>query len=104
MIEITFTVEDIDYSDRLDSQLPLVFETLSKNGDLNPALKLACKTPEATTKIVKGVLKAMNKNQKEKLAVTIVNSQKERLMRKLNNLAADYGIVGKVTSCTVTKR
>ena len=104
MIEITFIVEDIDYSDRLDSQLPLVFETLSKNGDLNPALKLACKTPETTTKIVKGVLKAMNKNQKEKLAVTIVNSQKERLMRKLNNLASDYGIVGKVTSCTVTKK
>ena len=81
-----------------------MFETLSKNGDLNPALKLACKTPETTTKIVKGVLKAMNKNQKEKLAVTIVNSQKEKLMRKLNDLAESYGIVGKVTSCTVTKR
>ena len=104
MVEITFTVEDIDYSDRLDSQLPLVFETLSKNGDLNPALKLACKSPEATTKVVKGILKTMNQDQKEKLAVKIASSQKERLMRKLNQLAANYGIIGKVTSCTITKK
>ena len=31
MVEVTFLIEDIDYSDRLDSQLPLVFETLSKS-------------------------------------------------------------------------
>ena len=47
MVEVTFLIDDIDYSDRLDSQLPLVFETMSKNGDLNPVLKAACKSPEA---------------------------------------------------------
>ena len=100
MVEVTFLIEDIDYSDRLDSQLPLVFETLSKSGDLNPILKAACKSPETTAKVVKGVLKAMPKGQKEKLACKLLSSQREKLMRKMNQLAADYGIVATLRDCT----
>ena len=99
MVEVTFLIDDIDYSERLDSQLPLVFETMSKNGDLNPVLKAACKSPEATTKIVKGLLKAMTKSQKEKLACKLLTSQREKLMRKMNSLAADYGIVATLKDC-----
>ncbi len=99
MVEVTFLIDDIDYSERLDSQLPLVFETMAKNGDLNPVLKAACKSPEATTKVVKGLLKAMNKNQKEKLACKLLSSQREKLMRKMNQLAEDYGIVATLKDC-----
>ena len=99
MVEVTFLIDDIDYSERLDSQLPLVFETMSKNGDLNPVLKAACKTPEATTKVVKGLLKAMTKSQKEKLACKLVMAQKEKLMRKMNSLAENYGIIATLKDC-----
>ena len=100
MIEVTFRVENIDYSDRFDSQLPLVFEAMKENGDLNPVMKLACTSPESTAKVIKGVLKTMTKGQKERLAVRICNSQRARLMRKVNSLAERYGIVGTVTDCT----
>ena len=92
MVEVTFLIDDIDYSDRLDSQL-------SKNGDLNPVLKAACKSPEATAKVVKTLLKAMTKSQKEKLACKLLSSQREKLMRKMNQLAADYGIVATLKDC-----
>ena len=104
MVEVTFLIDDIDYSDRLDSQLPMVFETMSKNGDLNPVLKMACNSPEATTRVVKGVLKAMTNNQKEKLACKLVSAQRERLMRKLNSLAENYGIIAKVVDCKAVQK
>ena len=104
MVEVTFLIDDIDYSDRLDSQLPLVFETMSKNGDISGPLKLACNSPEATTKIVKGLLKVMSRDQKEKLCCKLVNSNREKLMRKANEFAARYGVEGKVIGCTATKR
>ncbi len=100
MVEVTFLIDDIDYSDRLDSQLPLVFETLSKNGDLNPILKAACKSPETTAKVVKGLLKTMTKGQKEKLACKLLMSQKQKLMNKMNKLAEDYGIVATLKDAT----
>ena len=104
MVEVTFQIKDIDYSDRLDSQLPLVFEALKSSGSLNPVMKMACTSPEATAKVVKGVLKAMSKDQKEKLAVKIVNSQRDRLMRKMNQLAENYGIVATMTDCVAVKK
>ena len=54
MIEVTFRIESLDYTDKLDSQLPLVLEALSQSGNINPVLKLACNTPEASSRIVKG--------------------------------------------------
>ena len=42
MIEVTFRIESLDYTDKLDSQLPLVLEALSQSGNINPVLKLAC--------------------------------------------------------------
>ena len=56
MIEVTFRIESLDYTDKLDSQLPLVLEALSQSGNINPVLKLACNTPEASSRIVKGIL------------------------------------------------
>ena len=57
MIEVTFRIESLDYTDKLDSQLPLVLEALSQSGNINPVLKLACNTPEASSRIVKGILR-----------------------------------------------
>ena len=65
MIEVTFRIESLDYTDKLDSQLPLVLEALSQSGNINPVLKLACNTPEASSRIVKGILRTMSQDQTE---------------------------------------
>ena len=83
MIEVTFRIESLDYTDKLDSQLPLVLEALSQSGNINPVLKLACNTPEASSRIVKGILRTMSQDQKQRLATKIVNANREKLMQKL---------------------
>ena len=77
---------------------------MSESGDISGPLKLACNSPEATTKIVKGILKVMSRDQKEKLFCKILNTNRDKLMRKANEFAARYGVVGKVVGCTATKR
>lgn len=104
MIELTLLVEDLEYTELLDKQMPVIFKTMSESGDISGPLKLACNSPEATTKIVKGILKVMSRDQKEKLFCKILNSNRDKLMRKANEFAARYGVVGKVVGCTATKR
>ena len=104
MIEVTFRVESLDYTDKLDSQLPLVLEALSQSGSINPVLKLACNTPEASSRIVKGILRTMSQDQKQRLATKIVNANREKLMRKLNEYASGKGIDVHICDCAATFR
>ena len=46
----------------------------------------------------------MTKSQKEKLACKLLSSQREKLMRKMNQLAADYGIVATLKDCKAVQR
>ena len=93
MIEVTFRIESLDYTDKLDSQLPLVLEALSQSGNINPVLKLACNTPEASSRIVKGILRTMSQDQKQRLATKIVNEY-----------AAGKGIDVHICDCAATFR
>ena len=104
MIEVTFRNESLDYTDKLDSQLPLVLEALSQSGNINPVPKLACNTPEASSRIVKGILRTMSQDQKQRLATKIVNANREKLMRKLNEYAAGKGIDVHICVCAATFR
>ena len=74
------------------------------NGNLNPVLKLACNTPEASSRIVKGILRTMSQDQKQRLATKIVNANREKLMRKLNEYAAGKGIDVHICDCAATFR
>ena len=85
MIEVTFRIESLDYTDKLDSQLP-------------------CNTPEASSRIVKGILRTMSQDQKQRLATKIVNANREKLMRKLNEYAAGKGIDVHICDCAATFR
>ena len=100
MIEVTFRIESLDYTDKLDSQLPLVLEALSQSGNINPVLKLACNTPEASARIVKGILRTMSQDQKQRLATKIVNANRE----KLNDFAAGKGVDVHICDCAATFR
>ena len=104
MIEVTFRIESLDYTDKLDSQLPLVLEALSQSGNINPVLKLACNTPEASSRIVKGILRTMSQDQKQRLATKIVNANREKLMQKLNDFAAGKGVDVHICDCAATFR
>lgn len=104
MIEVTFRIESLDYTDKLDSQLPLVLEALSQSGSINPVLKLACNTPEASSRIVKGILRTMSQDQKQRLATKIVNANREKLMCKLNEYASGKGIDVHICDCAATFR
>ena len=104
MIEVTFRIESLDYTDKLDSQLPLVLEALSQSGNINPVLKLACNTPEASSRIVKGILRTMSQDQKQRLATKIVNANREKLMRKLNEYASGKGSDVHICDCAATFR
>lgn len=104
MIEVTFRIESLDYTDKLDSQLPLVLEALSQSGSINPVLKLACNTPEASSRIVKGILRTMSQDQKQRLATKIVNANREKLMRMLNEYASGKGIDVHICDCAATFR
>lgn len=104
MIEVTFRIESLDYTDKLDSQLPLVLEALSQSGSINPVLKLACNTPEASSRIVKGILRTMSQDQKQRLATKIVNANREKLMQKLNEYASGKGIDVHICDCAATFR
>ena len=100
MIEVTFRIESLDYTDKLDSQLPLVLEALSQSGNINPVLKLACNTPEASSRIVKGILRTMSQDQKQRLATKIVNANRQ----KLNDFAAGKGVDVHICDCAATFR
>ena len=104
MIEVAFRIESLDYTDKLDSQLPLVLEALRQSGNINPVLKLACNTPAASSRIVKGILRTKSQDQKQRLATKIVNANREKLTRKRNEYAAGKGIDVHICDCAATFR
>ena len=69
-----------------------------------PEITLACNTPEASSRIVKGILRTMSQDQKQRLATKIVNANREKLMRKLNEYAAGKGIDVHICDCAATFR
>ncbi len=104
MIEVTFRIESLDYTDKLDSQLPARARGAEPERQYQPRAQLACNTPEASSRIVKGILRTMSQDQKQRLATKIVNANREKLMRKLNEYAAGKGIDVHICDCAATFR
>jgi len=97
MIEVTLRIDEFDYSSIIDEFLPEMLESLSASGDLNPLVKMACKSPEASSKIISGILAAMPNTSKEQLLVKLVNSHNAKITSILNRTAAENGIKLNVT-------
>ena len=102
MIEVTFRIESLDYTDKLDSRLPLLFEALSQSDSIHPVLKFACSMPEASAYIVKAIVRIMSQDQKQRLVTKIVNANREKLMSKLNDFAAGKGVDVHICDCAAT--
>ena len=81
MIELTMQVSDFDYTETLDNFLPDLIR------------KAVGASPELSKKIVKGVLAAMSQKQKEALTVKFLNTNAEKLVSQVNDVAAKNGIV-----------
>ena len=94
MIELTMQVSDFDYTETLDNFLPDLIRILSEGEDVNPLIRKAVgASPELSQKIVKGVLAAMSQKQKEALTVKFLNTNAEKLISQVNEVAAKNGIV-----------
>ena len=94
MIELTMQVSDFDYTETLDNFLPDLIRILSEGEDVNPLIRKAVgASPELSKKIVKGVLAAMSQKQKEALTVKFLNTNAEKLVSQVNEVAAKNGIV-----------
>ena len=94
MIELTMQVSDFDYTETLDNFLPDLIRILSEGEDVNPLIRKAVgSSPELSKKIVKGVLAAMSQKQKEALTVKFLNTNAEKLVSQVNEVAAKNGIV-----------
>ena len=67
---------------------------LSEGDDVNPLIRKAVgASPELSKKIVKGILAAMSQKQKESLTVKFLNTNAEKLVSQVNEVAAKNGIV-----------
>ena len=58
----------------------------------------------ARARIVKGILRTMSQDQKQRLATKIVNANREKLMQKLNDFAAGKGVDVHICDCAATYR
>ena len=94
MIELTMQVSDFDYTETLDNFLPDLIRILSEGDEVNPLIRNAVgASPELSKKIVKGILAAMSQKQKEALTVKFLNTNAEKLVSQVNEVAAKNGIV-----------
>ena len=94
MIELTMQVSDFDYTETLDNFLPDLIRILSEGDDVNPLIRNAVRaSPEPSKQIATGTLAAMSQKQKEALTVKFLNTNAEKLVSQVNEVAAKNGIV-----------
>lgn len=92
MIELTLRVSECDLAPVVDKFLPELMETLQSSGEMNPLLRLACKSPEASAKIVGGIISAMPKRSQEQLLVKLLNSNEHIITEKLTEFARNENL------------
>ena len=92
MIELRVRISDCDISGAVEEFLPELMEGLQSSGDLNPILKMACKSPKASAKIVGGIISAMPQRSQEQVLVRLLNSNKALLVDNLLGFAREHSI------------
>lgn len=92
MIEVKILLDDIDYSSIAESMIPVVKEKLAENDNFIGGL-IGKHVPEsALNGAVNGFLKFLSQKQKDELALSMIKKYKEKIVKMLQNAAADKGI------------
>lgn len=88
MIELTITLDHIDYNDLARLLLPMLEDKLSGEG-LAGRLLL---DPARTQALVKELLNRMSQKQKDELLVKYVNQNSSKAIGKLEDIAEKNGV------------
>jgi len=93
MITLTVNISEFDYSEKFDQFIPDLLNRIKESGDsTNPLMKIACAAPGLSTKLLKTAIDAMSQKQKDALASRLINSNEDKIISSLTDLADRYGI------------
>lgn len=100
MIKLELELTDLNYDAMLETLLPRMTEQLRNSG--NPVGMLLSNGMGAG--MAKKILSTMSQQQKDQLIVDMLNANKGKLITKAENLAAQNGIQGRVSSLKVSAK
>lgn len=100
MIKLELELTDLNYDAMLETLLPRMTEQLRNSG--NPVGMLLSNGMGAG--MAKKILSTMSQQQKDQLIVDMLNANKGKLITKAEDLAAQNGIQGRVSSLKVSAK
>lgn len=100
MIKLELELTDLNYDAMLETLLPRMTEQLRNSG--NPVGMLLSNGMGAG--MAKKILSTMSQQQKDQLIVDMLNANKGKLITKAEELAAQNGIQGRVSSLKVSAK
>lgn len=100
MIKLELELTDLNYDAMLETLLPRMTEQLRNSG--NPVGMLLSNGMGAG--MAKKILSSMSQQQKDQLIVDMLNANKGKLITKAEDLAAQNGIQGRVSSLKVSAK
>ncbi len=100
MIKLELELTDLNYDAMLETLLPRMTEQLRNSG--NPVGMLL--SNGMGTGMAKKVLSTMSQQQKDQLIADMLNANKGKLITKAEDLAAQNGIQGRVSSLKVSAK
>ena len=92
MIEIKVLLDDIDYDSIAESMVPVVKEKLAENDTFIGGLIGKHVPKSALNGAVNGFLKVLSQKQKDELALSLIKKYEEKIIKLMQNAAADKGI------------
>ena len=98
MIQISITLDDVDFDGLIDQYLPFLLEKL-KNGD-GPGSLLSAGVPAG---LARSALHRLPQDKKERLAAELINKNSDRLAEKIEDLARENGVGIKIGGITARR-
>ena len=103
MIELKIQLDDIDYSGIAELAMPVVKEKLGENGGFFSGL-IGNHVPEsALNGAFSGFLKFLSPEQRDDIALSLINKYEDKIVKLLQNTASDKGVKITVKSLSANK-
>ncbi|EOQ38676.1 hypothetical protein [Butyricicoccus pullicaecorum] len=103
MIELKIQLDDIDYSGIAELAMPVVKEKLGENGGFFGGL-IGNHVPEsALNGAFNGFLKFLSPEQRDDIALSLINKYEDKIVKLLQNTASDKGVKITVKSLSANK-
>lgn len=103
MIEIKIKLDDIDYSGIAELAIPIVKEKLGEQGGFLGGLVGNHVPASALSGALNGFLKFLSQEQRDDIALSIINRYETQILELLQNTASDKGVKMTVKEFSVCK-